>query len=110
MAQVSKNKEAAWKLIKHLLDTQTNGFIASSVFAFPGNINAKPDFVEGDPLYAQAFEIYRNSNPINEFWGPPNSVNLQRVLLEQLQSVLEKKQTVDQAVKNAQEGWLKEYN
>lgn len=106
----TKHPEEAWKLVKHLLDAQVNSQIADSVNAFPGNVNANPQWVTGDDLYAKAFSIFQKSNIKNEFAGAPEAENLMRILNEQFQEMLNGKQTAAQAVQKAQVGWDKVYN
>jgi multiple sugar transport system substrate-binding protein len=111
IAKPGKNKEAAWALVKHLLDRDQNSFISSNANAFPGNKNSRPDFVSADPLFAKAFDMYQKSDLINEFQGQPNVVNgLQRSFMEEFHAVLENKQSVDDMLKKTQVKWEQVYS
>jgi multiple sugar transport system substrate-binding protein len=110
LSKTSKYKNEGWELIKHLLETDVNAQFASSANAFPGNRNAKPDFVLTDPTFAKAFELFQNSDLWNELWGSPNGVGLQRAIQENLQSYFEKKQTVNETSRKIQEAWVKEWD
>jgi multiple sugar transport system substrate-binding protein len=109
IAKSGKNKAASWELVKHLLDKDQNSFISSSANAFPGNKNSRPDFVNTNPLFAKAFEMYQKSDLVNEFQGQPNAVGLQRAFMEELHAMLEGGQNVDDAMKKTQAKWMRVY-
>jgi multiple sugar transport system substrate-binding protein len=68
-------------------------------------VNAKPDFVESDDLYAKAFEIFRSGYLANEFTGLPVAEELMRMFDEEIQLMLDGKQTAEQAAAAAQKKW-----
>ena len=45
----SEHKEEAWKLVSYLMSPEVNAKLVTIANAFPGNVNAKPDFVEVGP-------------------------------------------------------------
>ncbi len=62
-----------------------------------------PDFIESDALFKTAFDIYKSGYPANEFVGLPVAEELMRSFDEQLQQVLDGKQTVDRCSRQAQD-------
>ena len=45
ISENSEHKEEAWKLVSYLMSAEVNSKLVSIANAFPGNVNAKPDFV-----------------------------------------------------------------
>jgi multiple sugar transport system substrate-binding protein len=109
VAENSEHKEEAWKLVSFLMSESTNSKLSSIANAFPGNTTAVPDFVEGDELFGQAFEIYQSGFPANEFVGLPVAEQLMRLFDEQFQLYLEGDITVDEMLDAAQAAWVAEF-
>jgi len=105
VAESSKHKAEAFKLVQFLMSQQTNAQLSTLANGFPGNKTAEPDFSTSDPLFKTAFEIYKAGYPANEFVGLPKSEDLMRSFDEQLQLVLTGKATVDDALGKSQESW-----
>jgi multiple sugar transport system substrate-binding protein len=105
VADSSKHKAEAFKLVQFLMSEQTNAQLSTLANGFPGNKNAKPDFSKSDPLFKTAFDIYQAGYPANEFVGLPKSEDLMRSFDEQLQLALTGKQSVDDALKKSQAAW-----
>ncbi|MDR1287934.1 MAG: sugar ABC transporter substrate-binding protein [Treponema sp.] len=105
ISETSRHKEEAWKLVSYLMSADVNGRLVSIANAFPGNVNAKPDFVESDPLFAKAFEIFKSGYLANEFTGLPVAEELMRIFDEEIQLMLDGKQTPEQAAARAQQKW-----
>lgn len=85
IASNSKYKAEAMKFIEYLMSPEVNGKLAIYANAFPGSSAANPDYSSKDPLFVNAFEIYKESYAINEFTGLPTSEALMREFDEQLQ-------------------------
>ncbi|KQQ68519.1 ABC transporter substrate-binding protein [Microbacterium sp. Leaf320] len=109
VAENSEHKDAAFKLVEFLMSEQTNSELSTMANAFPGNSKSVPGFVEDDELFAEAFEIYQAGYPANEFTGLPVAEDLMRQLGEQLQSAFDGQQSIDDALKKAQESWKAEF-
>ncbi|MDQ0726253.1 sugar ABC transporter substrate-binding protein [Microbacterium sp. W4I20] len=109
VAENSEHKEAAFKLVSFLMSEQTNSELSTMAKAFPGNSKSVPDFVADDELFKKAFEIYQAGYPANEFTGLPVAEELMRQLGEQLQSAFDGQQSIDDALKKAQEAWVAEF-
>jgi multiple sugar transport system substrate-binding protein len=105
VAANSKHQAEAFKLVSFLLGKDVNASLCSSAKAFPGNTQAVPDFVNSDPIFKQAFEIYKNSNVTNEFVGLPVAEDLMRSFDEEFQKFLAGKQSADDALTAAQKQW-----
>lgn len=109
IAENSKHKAEALKLVKFLMSQETNAKISSIAYAFPGNKQSVPDFVGSDEAFKTAFDIYRNSLPTNEFTGLPVAEQLMREFSEQLQQVLDGGLAVDAALAASQQAWEKHF-
>lgn len=101
----SQNKEAACKLVAHMVDQQTNGEVSSAANAFPGNLKAEPDFIKGDPIYTKAFEIFTQAQLRSELVGLPNTTELERAFAEQMHSMFAGKQSPADTAAAAQSAW-----
>lgn len=109
VAENSDHKEEAWQLVEFLMSEGVNAELSTLANAFPGNANSVPDFVEGDELFGDAFEIYQAGYPENEFVGLPVAEQLMRLFSEQLQRTLTEGQSIDETLENAQAAWLAEF-
>ena len=109
VADSSKHKAEAFKLVQFLMSEQTNAQLSTLANGFPGNKTAEPDFSTSDPLFKTAFDIYQAGTPANEFVGLPKSEDLMRSFDEQLQLALTGKQTVDEALTKSQQAWASEF-
>jgi multiple sugar transport system substrate-binding protein len=105
IADSSKHKAQAFKLVQYLMSQQTNAQLGTLANGFPGNKTSQPDFSQSDPLFKTAFDIYQKGYPANEFVGLPKSEELMRSFDEQLQLALTGKQSVDDALSKAQQSW-----
>ncbi|RSM64374.1 sugar ABC transporter substrate-binding protein [Actinoplanes sp. ATCC 53533] len=105
VADSSKHKAEAFKLVQFLMSQQTNAQLSTLANGFPGNKTAEPDFSTSDPLFKTAFEIYQAGQPANEFVGLPKAEDLMRSFDEQLQLALTGKQSVDEALSKSQQAW-----
>ncbi len=109
ISENTEHKEEAFKLVSYLMSTEVNSKLVSIANAFPGNVNAEPDFVATDKLFGTAFEIFQTGYLANEFTGLPVAEELMRQLGVELQRMLEGEQTAAEAAANAQEKWAAEF-
>lgn len=109
VSEHSEHKEEAFKLVAYLLSTDVNAKLVSIANAFPGNVHAKPDFVASDELFAKAFEIFQSGYLANEFVGLPVAEELMRQLDQEVQLMLDGKQSAQEAAAKAQEKWNAEF-
>ncbi|MGV8881751.1 MAG: ABC transporter substrate-binding protein [Rhodoglobus sp.] len=109
VAEGSKHPAEAWKLVQFMMNEKTNSELSTLANAFPGNVKSTPDFSNSDPLFEEAFAIYQGGYPANEFVGLPVAEQLMRSFDEQFQLLLTGDQSVDEALKAAQEKWLSEF-
>ena len=106
ISESSKHKEEAWKLVSYLMSPEVNGKLVSIANAFPGNVNAKPDFSKSDPLFAEAFKIFQAGKLANEFVGLPVAEELMRQMVVEVQKMFDGQETAKQAAANTQTQWL----
>ena len=109
ISENSEHKEEAWKLVSYLMSPEVNSKLVSFANAFPGNVNAKPDFVTADELFAKGFEIFQATYLANEFVGLPVAVELMRMFDEEIQKMLEGQQTIEETVEKTQAKWEAEF-
>ena len=106
ISNASTHKAEAWKLVSYLMSPEVNGKLVSIANAFPGNVNAKPDFSKSDPLFAEAFKIFQSGKLANEFVGLPVAEDLMRQMDIEVQKMFDGQQTAQQAAANTQKQWL----
>jgi multiple sugar transport system substrate-binding protein len=109
VAENSEHKEEAWKLVEFLMSAETNSSLSSIANAFPGNVNATPDFVETDELFADAFEVFQSGYLANEFVGLPVAENLMRDFDEYFQLYLEGDLDIEEFLSGAQDAWMESF-
>jgi multiple sugar transport system substrate-binding protein len=105
----SAHPAEAWKLVAFLMSKDVNTKLSSIAHAFPGNINSTPDYVESDESFKAAFEVFKTGYLANEFTGLPIAEDLMRQFDEQFQPYLDGSQSLDDALKNAQESWSENF-
>ncbi|MDF2985355.1 MAG: sugar transporter substrate-binding protein [Eubacterium sp.] len=109
VAENSKHKDEAWKLVSFLMSESVNSKLSTIANAFPGNVNSSPDFTGTDELFANAFATYKAGYPANEFVGLPVAEQLMRSFDEQLQLLLDGRQSIEDTLKKAQTDWEKNF-
>ena len=109
ISNTTKHKAEAWKLVAYLMSPEVNGKLVSIANAFPGNVNAKPDFSKSDPLFEVAFKIFQSGKLANEFVGLPVAEELMRDMDVEVQKMFDGQQTPAQAAAATQKQWLAEF-
>lgn len=109
IAENSEHKAEAWKLVEFLMSAESNSKLSSIANAFPGNVNATPDFVESDELFAAAFDVFQSGYLANEFVGLPVAETLMREFNEQFQLYLDGDITLEESLMNAQDAWVENF-
>ncbi|WP_233251377.1 ABC transporter substrate-binding protein [Serinibacter arcticus] len=109
VADNSENKEEAFKLVEFLMSQETNSELSTMANAFPGNSTSTPDFTDSDPIFEEAFAIYQEGYPANEFTGLPVAEELMRMFSTEFQKALNGDQSLDEAVETAQAEWSSEF-
>jgi multiple sugar transport system substrate-binding protein len=109
ISEGSEHKEEAWKLVEYLMSPEVNSRLVTIANAFPGNVNAEPDLSQSDPLFSEAFEIYKQGYLANEFVGLPVAEELMRQMAIEVQKMLEGEQTAQEAAAATQEQWEAEF-
>ena len=101
----TEHKAEAWKLIDFLTSVEGNSKLTSIANAFPGNVNATPDFIQTDELFMTAFEIFQAGYLANEFTGLPAAEELMRRFDEPFQLYLEGDMELGDFLDEAQAEW-----
>lgn len=105
IAAKSKNKEAAWKFVSFLAGPEAQVMWAKSTNNFPHNKKALQDaFIQGDPMlkvFADQFAI----NPINPDLQMPQSNEMRKMFINEVQNFLTDKKTARQALDDAAKAW-----
>ncbi len=109
VSEGSEHKEEAFKLVAYLMSPEVNGKLVSIANAFPGNVNATPDFSKSDPLFLDAFAIFQTGKLANEFVGLPVAEDLMRALNVEVQKMFDGQQTSAEAAAAAQAVWVAEF-
>lgn len=109
VAENSEHQEEAWKLVEFLMSAETNSALSSIANAFPGNVNAMPDFVESDELFAEAFDVFLSGVLANEFVGLPVAESLMRDFDEYFQLYLDGEVELDEFLAEAQAAWVESF-
>lgn len=106
VSEGSPHKDAAWKLVQHLLDPEVNASMSLMANGFPGVVGAEPDFAaDTDPHVLAAWEIYQNSTPVNEFVGLPSASQLQNDFVVEFQRALEDDESTPEMLQKIQSKW-----
>ena len=105
----SEHQAEAWKLVEFLMSESANSKLSSIANAFPGNVNSKPDFIETDPLFEKAFEVFQTGYLANEFTGLPVAEELMALFDEPLQLYLAGDLSLDEFLEIAQEEWMAKF-
>jgi multiple sugar transport system substrate-binding protein len=106
----SKHADAAWKLVSYLLKVENNAYLSSNANAFPGNKEVEMEIDPSNTNLLTAFKMYQNSRLINEFYGTPSTLELQRRFLVEMHKMFEGDQTATQAAVNAEKSWKEIYD
>jgi multiple sugar transport system substrate-binding protein len=110
ISEATEHKEEAWKLVQYLMSPDVNGRLVSIANAFPGNVNAKPDFSKSDPLFKEAFAIFQQGYLANEFTGLPVAEELMRQMDVEVQKMFEGQATAQEVAANTQKQWEAEFS
>lgn len=109
ISESSEHKAEAWKLVEYLMSPEVNSRLVSIANAFPGNVDAKPDFSQSDPLFEEAFEIFQTGYLANEFTGLPVAEELMRQMNVEVQKMFDGQQSAQEVAANTQQQWLAEF-
>jgi multiple sugar transport system substrate-binding protein len=109
VAESSEHPEEAWALVEYMMSEEVNSELSTVANAFPGNTESAPEFGEGDELLEEAFAIYQEGYPANEFVGLPVAEELMRMFDQQLQLFLSDEQSLDEMLVDSQEQWSAEF-
>ena len=109
VAKSSKHPLEAAKLLSYLMSTSVNTKLADLGHAFPGNTLSVPTWVNTDPMFKTAFNIYQSGYPANEFTGLPKAEDLMLKFDTPFQSYLSGSISADAMLAAAQKDWLADF-
>ena len=109
ISETTEHKDEAWALVEYMMSEEVNARLVTLANAFPGNVNAEPDFVASDEVFAKAFEIFQDGYLANEFTGLPVAVDLMRQFATEAQKMLNGDQSAEETAAAAQAAWLQEF-
>ena len=111
IAENCEHKTEAMQFVEYMMSPEVNAKLAVLANAFPGNVNAEPDYSSADELFQKAYAIYQAGYAVNEFTGAPVSEDLMRSFDEELQLYIDgDTATVDDMLKNTQDRWSENFN
>jgi multiple sugar transport system substrate-binding protein len=91
------------------MSPEVNAKLVTIANAFPGNVNAKPDLSQSDPLFTEAFEIFQQGYLATEFGGLPVAEELMRQMDIEVQKMFDGQQTAQEAAAATQTQWEAEF-
>ncbi|QNF30187.1 extracellular solute-binding protein [Metabacillus elymi] len=102
----SKNKDAAWKFIEYMVQPDIQEAWAKSANQLPHNKAAlDADFIQNDPLLKVFAEQSIEVNPINPDLQMPESTNMRKIMINEVQSYLMGDKTAQEALDDSAAGW-----
>ncbi|MGB4135792.1 MAG: sugar ABC transporter substrate-binding protein [Microbacterium sp.] len=101
----SKHKKEAAKFVDFLLSAEQNGALAGAANMFPANPDAELDTADMAENSVEAFTVWKQGKPVDEFLGLPAAEELQRTLIEQVQQVLTGDIDASKGLRAAQSEW-----
>ncbi len=99
----SKHPEEAWKLVSYLMSPEVNSKIAEIASSLPGN--KKATAASTDPVFLNGFKIFQQGELVNEFQGMPVANELSRIFTEEVQKMLQGKQTIHVTMQRFKDKW-----
>jgi len=106
----SKNKDAAWKFIAYMMDPNLQIEWAKVTSNFPHNKKAlEHEFIQGNPMMKVFADQNNALNPINPDLQMPESSNMRKIMIEEMQNYLTDKKTAQQALDDAAARWNEIY-
>ncbi len=107
----SEHQAECMQFVEYMMSPEVNAKLAQIANAFPGNINANPDYSSNSELFLKAFDLWNTCYAINEFTGAPTSEDLMRSFNEELILYLDgDTATTDDMLANIQAAWEEAYN
>jgi multiple sugar transport system substrate-binding protein len=99
----SAHKDEAWAFLSFLQGEAA--YIAAQAHAGPGISALKGGYIEEDPRYAKAYDIYAAGDALQEFTGVPRAAEHDRIALEEIRAMFEGTQTPEAAAEAIQRRW-----
>lgn len=107
VSEGSEHQEEAWRLVQFLLDPEVNARVSTLANGFPGVVDAEPVFSEEtDQRVLDAWAIYQESVPVNEFVGLPAASQLQNDFVVEFLRMIEDGGSTDDMLQTVQDKWM----
>jgi multiple sugar transport system substrate-binding protein len=101
IARGSPRKDEAWRFLLFLSERTSS--LAAQARAVPGNGNGS--YIEENPFYAKAYDIYEAGDMIREFSGIPRAMELESLVREELYAMLEQGRSPEASAAAIQQRW-----
>ena len=97
--------EEALRFLEFIIERSI--FLCEELEAVPGVVTSiiPGDYVENDPFYTKAWDIFESAWIINGFYGNLNAQNYERAFLEELMIFLNSNRTAQQTLTVIQQRW-----
>jgi multiple sugar transport system substrate-binding protein len=99
----SEHKDEAWIFLSFLLER--GALIAEKAHAVPGSRSNAIDFINEDPLYTKAYDMYTAGETVREFIGVPRVDEFETIVREQVYALFEKDQSPEETARYIQQRW-----
>jgi multiple sugar transport system substrate-binding protein len=93
----------AWAFLSFL--AEKSPLLAAQVRAVPGSGDSPGNYIEEDPLYSKAWDIYAAADVIREFSGFPQADELETIIREELALLFAGKKNAAETSAAIQERW-----
>jgi multiple sugar transport system substrate-binding protein len=103
IARASPRKDEAWRFLVFLSERTSS--LAAQARAVPGNGNGSSGYIEANPFYAKAYDIYEAGDMIREFSGIPRAMELESLVREELYAMLEQGRSPEESAAAIQQRW-----
>jgi multiple sugar transport system substrate-binding protein len=95
--------DEAWAFLSFL--AEKSPLLAAQARAVPGSGNNPGNYIEDDPLYAKAWDIYEAADVIRDFSGFPRTDDLETIIREELAALFEGKTKAAETAAAIQRRW-----
>jgi multiple sugar transport system substrate-binding protein len=99
----SAHKDEAWRFLTFLSERSSS--LAARARGVPGNGNGGSAYIEANPHYAKAYEIYEAGDMIREFSGIPRAAELEALVRDEIHALLEQGRSPGESAAAIQKKW-----
>jgi multiple sugar transport system substrate-binding protein len=99
----SENHEAALEFLSFL--RERSSAIAENAHAVPGNGSNTISYINNDPLYSKAYDMYAAGEMVQEFIGLSRIGEIETIVLEQIAALFGSDQSPEETAGEIQRRW-----